>query len=195
MGRLADRERALYEEVWVAAPYEAEHALRPGLLYKPILDDLDQGRRGYLLDVGCGNGDAGLAYAADGWIVTLMDLMDTALTPEARRLPFWAGPIWEGVPRLAVPGGQWDVVTCCDVLEHLPTWAVGLSLDHLLRAGRRVFLSVALQADVLGVWAGRPLHQTVQSFTWWRDILRELGTVIDARDLITTGLFYAERRR
>jgi CRISPR/Cas system-associated exonuclease Cas4 (RecB family) len=42
-----------------------------------------------------------------------------------------------------------------------------------------VFLGIALVPDQFGVWMGTPLHLTVQPFTWWRDSLKELGTVVD----------------
>jgi hypothetical protein len=37
------------------------------------------------------------------------------------------------------------------------------------------------------------LHQTVQPFTWWRDSLKELGTIVEARDLLTDAAFLVTR--
>lgn len=188
---LARRERELYEEVWTAAPYDA---FSPGVTSWPVLQQLVGSERGHLLDCGCGNGEAGLLYAEAGFDVTLMDLSDAWLTPAARRLPFWPGCLWQGMPRRAVLGGKWDIVTCTDVLEHLPTQFTMLAIDHMLRVGRRVFLSIALQPDVMGAWVGKPLHQTVQSFVWWRDAIREIGTLLEGRDLVQRGVYWVQPR-
>jgi hypothetical protein len=46
--------------------------------------------------------------------------------------------------------------------------------------------------DGHGVWVGKHLHQTVQSFTAWRDQLNEVGRVVDARDLCVAGVYCVE---
>jgi hypothetical protein len=57
-----------------------------------------------------------------------------------------------------------------------------------------LFLTVSLVPDSFGVWAGKSLHQSVFPFVWWRDALRELGTVVEARDLIGNGVFFVRPR-
>ena len=65
-----------------------------------------------------------------------------------------------------------------------------LAIARMLEASTRgVFLSIALVPDQFGILVGRPLHLTVKPFTWWRDRIRELGTVAECRDLIDAGLF------
>jgi len=90
--------------------------------------------------------------------------------------------------------GPYDWVYCTDVLEHLPPQFTMLAVDQMLRvATRGVFLTISTQPDQFGVWVGRSLHQTVQHYVWWRDSLRELGELVDARDLIGTALFVIRR--
>jgi hypothetical protein len=86
-------------------------------------------------------------------------------------------------------------VYCTDVLEHIPTQFTMLAVEQMLRVARRgVFVAVSVVPDTFGVWAGKALHQTVQSYTWWKDSLSEIGLVTDARDLLHAGTFYVEPR-
>jgi len=65
-----------------------------------------------------------------------------------------------------------------------------LVVSRLLAVARRgVFLTISTQPDACGVWVGKPLHQTVESFVWWRDQLRTMGQLTDARDLLTAGAY------
>jgi hypothetical protein len=127
------------------------------------------------------------------------DLTPDGLTPEAQRLPFVEAVLWRdlqpAVRAFAHPNRTTvDYIYCCDVLEHLPPQFTMLAIDQLLRVAQRgVFLSISLVPDNFGAWVGAPLHQTVQSFTWWRDGLAELGTVLEARDLLSTGLYWVRR--
>lgn len=188
-------ERETYDEVWTSVDrYSAPDTIHPGLEFLPILLDLVGDERGTLLDAGCGSGEAGLAYRSHGFTVTLTDITEAGLTEEARTLPFFQASLWEPLTKHARVGGAYDLVTCTDVLEHLPTQFTMLAASRLLEVGRRVFLSVAHQPDVMGYWVGRPLHLSVFPFTWWRDSFKELGTVLEARDLLTTGIFYLEAR-
>jgi hypothetical protein len=36
---------------------------------------------------------------------------------------------------------------------------------------------------------GQPLHKTVKPFVWWRDLCREIGTVVEAVDMLTRAVF------
>jgi hypothetical protein len=65
----------------------------------------------------------------------------------------------------------------------------------LLEVARRgVFLSISLMPDQFGKWIGKPLHQSVQTFPEWRDQLAAIGRVIEARDLLHTGIYLVEPR-
>jgi len=198
MSKVALAEKDCYEEMWGVAQYAD---VSPGEQFAPVFDQLVR-EAGHLypgdltvLDAGCGSGKGAVALATLGYRVTMCDLTDAGLIPAAKDLPFSEAVLWNRLHQRYVLGGQYDYVYCTDVLEHLPTVFVGLAISRMLAVARKgLFLSVALGPDAMGVWVGRPLHQTVQGFPWWRDHLKELGRVVDARDLIKEGLFLVEPR-
>jgi hypothetical protein len=121
------------------------------------------------------------------------------MVPEAKGFPFHAVSLWTDLWPIARAVGhpgrsRFDYVYCTDVLEHIPPQFTMLAIDQMLRVAKQaLFLSVCLRADGFGAWIGQPLHQTVQPFTWWRDSLRELGMVVEARDLLTDAVFLVAR--
>jgi 2-polyprenyl-3-methyl-5-hydroxy-6-metoxy-1,4-benzoquinol methylase len=187
---IQQRERATYEDIWSVDEY-ARHS--PGAAYVPLFLDMAQTTmRTSVLDAGCGTGKGALALQAAGFTVQLCDLTDAGLLPEARALPFTEVCLWDDLKRVV---GFQDWVVCCDVLEHIPTPFTMLVIARLLEVARRgVFLSISLVPDQFGVWVGKPLHQTVQSFTQWQEQVSALATVKEARDLLHTGVFLLEPR-
>jgi SAM-dependent methyltransferase len=187
---IAAAERDTYTDVFRSLTAYADYS--PGEEFAPAFLEMSGAKYGAVLDAGCGTGKGGLALAARGFDVTLFDLTDAGLVPEARRLPFLSGSLWHPIPPWRL---GFEYVYCCDVMEHLPTAFTMLVAANLMRAARRgAFFSISLVPDSFGVWLGKSLHQTVQSFTTWRDQLRELGDVRECRDLQTTGLYWVTRR-
>ena len=189
MPSLRDQERTTYEDIWAVEAYAAHS---PGELFLPLFLDMAQPVPGaVILDAGCGSGEGALALRDKGFRVVLCDLTD-ARSPEARALPFAEVCLWDNLTRHV---GRADYCFAADVLEHIPSQFTMLVVSRLLDVARRgAFFSICLVPDNLGVWVGKPLHQTVQSFTWWRDALAELGTVQECRDLIQTGVYYVVPR-
>ncbi len=191
------REQATYEGAWAIAHY-ADHS--PGEHRVSVFREMAGISRAWdvtVLDAGCGSGKGAVALAALGCDVRMCDITPNGLIEEAQRLPFHQVCLWHPLERALgyVRGGKVDYVYCCDVLEHIPTEFTMLVIARLLEVARRgVFLSIALVPDHFGVWVGKPLHQTVKPFTWWRDNLNALGTVQEARDCMENGLFYVVPR-
>lgn len=186
---IRDAERQTYDAVWDVPAY-ADHS--PGERHVALFMDMAGARRGTVLDAGCGSGKGGLALQAAGFAVECCDLTAVGLVPEARALPFTPVCLWDDLSTAFGYrfGRKFDWIYCCDVLEHVPPHFTMLVVRRLLDISRNgVFLSIALQPDNFGMWIGKPLHQTVQPFTWWRDALKELGTVIECRDLLVSGVY------
>ena len=200
---IGQTERTLYEEMWAIGGY-ADHS--PGEHLAPMFHDLVIRedpiwvRNRTVLDAGCGSGKGGVALKAMGFDVRLCDITDAGLIDTARSLPFSEASLYGDLSRIARAVGhpgrtRFDYVYCCDVLEHLPPQFTMLAIAQMLRvATRGLFLSISLVPDQFGVWVGEALHKTVQPFTWWRDSLRELGEVLDARDLQTAAVFFVRPR-
>jgi len=189
---ITEQERTTYDELWATVPRYAEHS--PGVGVLPIFLDIVGARRGHVLDAGTGSGKGALALSAAGFCVTACDVTNAGLVPEAKGLPFRSACLWRPLRPLA-PTENFHWVYCTDVLEHLPTQFTMLAIDQMLRvAARGLFLNISLVPDGFGVWAGKALHQTVQSYAWWKDALAEVGRVTDARDLLHSATFYVEPR-
>jgi len=188
---VTEKERDTYVSMWALPAYNDNS---PGERMLPLFIDMAQPQHGAsVLDAGCGGGKGALALAAAGFNVLMCDLTDAGLLPEAKRLPFFTTALWSPLrARVSMPN---DYVYCCDVLEHIPPTFTMLVISRLLDvADKGVFLSISLMPDNFGVWIGKPLHQTVQSFQQWKEQLHAVGRVIEARDLLHMGVFLVERR-
>lgn len=200
MSDLRAAEQELYANMWGSVDDYAKHS--PGVAYLPAFLQIIGDKRGSVLDAGCGSGKAGLQLRNLDFDVTLCDLTDEGLVDEARELPFKSACLWHDL-HLAAPRTYvlrtpipFTYVYCCDVMEHIPPQFTMLCVQRMLDVvNEGVFFGISLVPDQFGIWMGRPLHQTVQGFEWWRDCLAELGNVAEARDLLTAGLYYVTPRR
>ena len=200
MANMADLVEGLadtYREMWGVEAYQK---FSPGFELVDLFEDMaDPPVGSTILDAGCGAGKGALELERRGYQVAMCDLIADAVVPEARHIPFrqvvlWQslGGLYQSLVRNRKPLAlRFDYVYCCDVLEHVPPTFVMLSVQRLLTVARRgMFLAVSLKLDQLGIWVGTHLHQTVQPFTAWRDQLRELGQVEEARDLLNRAVFW-----
>jgi SAM-dependent methyltransferase len=183
---LLDTERATYETVWSSVQGYAQHS--PGEQYLPLFLQVVGDTRGTVLDAGTGSGKGARALHNAGFYVEACDFTSEGFDAVDVAL-FIDQCLWHDFgPR------SYDWVYCTDVLEHIPPQFTMLAIDQMLRIAKEgLFLTVSLVPDSFGVWAGKSLHQTVQPFTWWKDSLKELGAVVEARDLISNAVFVVKR--
>lgn len=183
---VATSERQKYEAIWNVDSYAK--ATSPGVEnVKNFMSVLKPDTHSTLIDLGCGSGKAGLEFAEHGLNVTFLDITDTGLDERARE-KFVQAPLWSR-KWLKRRGNGWDYGYCCDVMEHIPTEYVMLTLDRIASACRTTWFSIALRPDVFGAAIGQPLHLTVRDFEWWRDHLKDVGTVQEARDICGDGIY------
>lgn len=140
-----DKFDALAQRWWDAnGPQKALHALNPVRLDYVAARAPLQGARA--LDVGCGGGLLSEALAKAGADVTAIDLAPNLL--KVARLHGLESGIKVGYRQVAVEAlaeevpASFDVVTCMEMLEHVPDPAsVIRACARLLKPGGRLFLS------------------------------------------------------
>jgi len=186
---LLDDERDKYSAIWSQRAY---HDHSPGLEDVDRFWGVVKPEAGYtLLDIGCGAGLAGLELSNRGLNVQWLDIIADVLHPSIDRKQFIQAPVWSSWSTRRSTG--WDYGYCVDVMEHLPTEYVALSLFRIVSACRTSWITVSFLPDNLGQLIGQKLHLTVRSFEWWRDIIGSIGKLADARDLCGRGVFVVKR--
>lgn len=183
---LSKQQQDLYTAIWETS--EAYRVHSPGETYVEKFLEMSGLRGGTVLDAGCGSAAGALALEKYGFTPTLVDITASGIRLEASRMPFHRAALWEDLAA-RWPDGFLSVY-CCDVMEHIPEAFTMLVASRLLAVTQRyAFFSIALTPDQCGYQAGEPLHQTVKPYRWWRDHLKELGTIVKSRDLLSHGLF------
>lgn len=177
----AELECEKYERIW-AVPEYSNHS--PGeKLVDIFLHVSGAGRGDSVIDLGCGTGRATRALQDHGLRATGYDITPKGLQ---ETISFKQGCLWEQIQ------GQYVYGYCVDVMEHIPIEYTMLTLHQMKRVCKGLFLHICNVPDGFGKAIGEPLHLTVMPFEWWRDHLREIGTVVEARDLMRNSLFYVE---
>ena len=180
-------EQKKYEDAW-SIPEYYNHSPGAGFvdyfIHIAEANGADFAKHKSVLDVGAGSGAASRVFKDRGFQVAAFDITDTAWKHDDIHLT--TGCLWRGIP----VAGIFDHAYCCDVMEHIPTQFVALSVREIKRRANKAFFSISFSPDYFGGQVGEPLHLTVKPFVWWRDCLREVSTVLDARDLGGEGVFY-----
>lgn len=184
------QERNKYAELWSSVP--EYRTFSPGLesvarFMKIMAPEPGQS----LIDIGCGEGKAGLEFKKAGLLVNWLDITSAGLDPEIQKDRFIETAIWDGWQG---PGHHWDFGFCCDVLEHIPPEYTMLVVDRIVKACRTAWLQITFLPDEFGKTIGQPLHLTVKPYDWWLLRLGTLCHVVDARDLCGTGLFVVSQK-
>jgi len=182
-------ERDKYQAMW---SHDAYHKVSPGLEMVDAFMRVIQPTPGEtLIDLGCGDGRAGLAFQTKGLRVTWLDFVEV-LDEKVDRGRFLNCPIWD-YRWTKLFRSNWDYCYCVDVMEHLPQEYTMLSIERIAQACRTAFIAIALLPDVNGQLIGQQLHLTVQPFAWWRDRIASICNLVDARDLCGRGLYLVSK--
>jgi 2-polyprenyl-3-methyl-5-hydroxy-6-metoxy-1,4-benzoquinol methylase len=120
--------------------------------------------RGSLLDVGTGRGEALRMARAAGFD----PVCGTEVVPELIR----PGVHFAEAHALPYDDGEWDVVTCWDVLEHLIPEDVAPALAELARVSRRIVMASASTEP--SVYDGRDLHISARPEAEWDALFRQV---------------------
>ena len=183
---LAEQEK--YEKVW---DHEAYRNYAPGeLMVEKFLEICKPKVGDTLIDFGAGTGRGAFMLRKEGLCVQMVDIASNCLDTDVRNVmgsDLHVGNLWEPLHMEAEYG------YCTDVMEHIPPEYVDRVLTNIFGCCDKVFFHICFKDDHFGKELGEALHLTVQPFTWWRDKLKEYGTLINGRDLIYNGIFYLTR--
>ena len=110
-----------------------------------------------VLDFGCGRGDA---YRSPHKIHHQWGL--------PRASVYLYDPAFHHAP---MPTGEFDLVVCSDVLEHIPEDEVPEFIHRLCKHARKAVWASVCCRPAKKVFPGTDtnLHVTVKSFDWWKD--------------------------
>lgn len=187
MSVLAD-EQAKYAEMWTFPQYRqhspGEDAVKR---FARVIQEHGLQRPVSVYDFGCGEGKGSIELSSVfdcgvyGW-----DFVDVRSIEACRIMDdFTCAPLWSPTLRDVTPHCGY----CVDVMEHIPPEFTMLSVANMLRHCDKLYLEISTEPDAMGALIGQPLHLTVQPFTWWRDRLREIANVVDARDMMGRAAF------
>lgn len=182
---MAESEQAKYEKMWNVPEY-LNHS--PGVYYAESFGEITNCSEGdSLIDLGCGRGEGGKELKKlYNLNVTFVDFVKLdGLTP------FIKQPLWDALPSR---NPRWKFGYCCDVMEHIPIEYVMLTLERIRAACQFGFFSVSNIPDGCGKLIGEPLHMSVMPYEWWLEKMKEIGGVLDARDLLIESLFYVKMK-
>ncbi len=182
------QEREKYAEIW---EFDEYRKFSPGdESAKKFLEVLKPAPCSLVVDIGCGQGNAGVDLAKAGMTMSWLDITDSALVADVPRDRFMRRPIWEDWAK----GRVWNYGFCVDVLEHIPPEYTMLCVSRIVEACGTSWLQIANLPDTFGEKIGETLHLTVRPFSWWLIRLATIGNVVDARDLCGRSLFIVERK-
>ena len=169
------KEQEKYEALWAREDYRK---YSPGEEAVPMFLEMAKPRLGdSVLDIGCGTGRASVKMRDAGLVPTGIDFVNALEIS----MPFVKVDVRNLDPYVV----NADHVFCADFMEHIPTEWVGHVFKTLKRAARNCWFLIPFAEDHYGEAIGEKLHLTVQSFEWWRDVLRDVGNLVDARHLVS----------
>jgi len=136
------------------------------------------GKKGRLLEVGCGDGDFLVSAEAAGWQVTGIEYSEAACEKARQRLK--NGTVRSGeLPAAKLPAEQFDLCVLSDVIEHVRSPLDFLKEIHrVLKPGGALFIATPASDS----WSARLMRQK------WMEFKPEHLTYFDRQNL-QTALF------
>ena len=159
---IRDSESAKYNKIWELDAYR-KHSPAMRIIDR-ALTAVNIKTGSSIIDLGCGTGRASQRMANLGYNVTAFDIAEKACLEFDG--DFIEGCLWD-MPDL----GQFDLGVAFDVLEHIPTEMIDLTLENMARHCKTLYLQIATFPDPFGEKIGETLHLTLEPLEWWREKL------------------------
>ncbi|MCP3681832.1 MAG: class I SAM-dependent methyltransferase [bacterium] len=171
MDKIEKKEAEKYTKMW---GYDSYRERSPGMRFLDLaLRALAPKVGESIIDLGCGTGRTSNKLSDMGYKVTALDIASNACTEFNG--DFIESSIWS-IPDEA---GLFDYGVCFDVMEHLPTEMVELSIECIAKHCKTVYFQIANFECHEGDKIGESLHLTVKGADWWADILKKHFKKVD----------------
>lgn len=116
-------------------------------------------RPGKYLDVGCGRGDSLAVAMSLGYFTQGVEVVDYLCVPPTIILV-------EGAHDMPFEDNKFDVVTCMDVMEHIPEEDVDLVIAEIARVGKECLFGISYRSSIR---MDMELHVTRHNCAWWAE--------------------------
>lgn len=169
---IAAEEKAKYQKMW---GFDSYRERSPGMRHlADALHRLKPIPNSSIVDLGCGTGRVSAALQAQGFNVTAVDIAANACTEFDGE--FISACLW----LLPADMGRFEYGFCADVLEHVPTDRIPLTLQKISEHVELVYFQIANFVCHEGDKIGEHLHLTVKPLAWWKAELQQYFDVIEA---------------
>lgn len=135
------------------------------------------------LDVGCAKGFLVKALSELDIKARGIDISEYAIEnahPDVRRMVKLGD-----VTKLPYKDAEFDVVTCFDVMEHIPTKDATKALKEMLRVAKKHIVVRVVTEEVEGDLDST--HETIHDKKWWEKKIKAAGGVIESVDKYVDG--------
>lgn len=157
-----DREKSLPRNAYFSDGY---FALEQLFSLSHQINEIHKLKPESILEIGIGNGFTSSFLRRSGYRVTTVDI-NPELEPDICAPLDQVGQIIGDV--------RFDLVVCCEVLEHIPLQEFKPSLDHLVKLGRRLFLTLPNHRASVGLGGMLRIPKIgARIFDWTIDIPRK----------------------
>ena len=157
-----DREKSLPRSAYFSDGYFSIQQL---FSLSHQINEIHKLRPKSILEIGIGNGFTSSFLRRAGYRVTTVDI-NQDLEPDICAPLDQVGSI--------IGGDHFDLVVCCEVLEHMPLQEFKSNLDHLGNLGRRLFLTLPNYRASVGLGGLLRLPKLgARIFDWTIDIPRK----------------------
>jgi 2-polyprenyl-3-methyl-5-hydroxy-6-metoxy-1,4-benzoquinol methylase len=166
-----------YQKIFFNFPWYNAHS-QTEFRYIQALDLLKLYEPSSILDVGSGRGNF-LSLLKNNYDSLVLNACDLNNFHKLDYVNHFILDIRYDYPRVNV-----DVVTCLDVLEHLPVEDIKLALENMRKTGSHFVFSVSNHSDIID---GVELHLTQLDKNGWLDLLKNH---CDVKHAVEHGVTY-----
>lgn len=154
---IADREKELYTEIWKSNNY-ASHTQKK---FFPFF--LENSEFGFVLEIGCGNGELCENLRRNGRVVYGLDITLKGIKNHDNIDLYRESAAWD----IPFYGDAFDYTISTDVLEHIPPEKVDKTICELIRVTSKKSIHAIATRPATFQHKGIQLHPTVKPLEWW----------------------------